>query len=98
MSLDHLLHKIRPSVEANAMQQLEPWPQYTLFASFSDGEQRGKVVRCSGSRGDLAWEKLPFHARQAVAGSRLEVCWLRIEWVQSVRRATLGQLKDWLKR
>src|SRR5690625_3196027 len=98
MSLDHLLHKIRPSVEANAMQQLEPWPQYTLFASLSDGERRAKVVHCSDSSFDLTWEKLTFHARQAVAENKLEVCWLRIDWVQSVRQATLGQLKDWLKR
>lgn len=98
MSLDHLLHKIRPSVEANAMQQLEPWPQYTLFASLSDGEHRAKVVHCSDSSFDLAWEKLTYLARQAAAKNKLEVCWLRIDWVQSVRQTTLGQLKDWLKR
>ena len=97
MSLDHLLHKIRPAVEKHVVQVSEPWPRYTLFASISDGKQRAKVVHCTGSSFDEAWGELTSRVKRLVAENEMEVCWLRVDWVRAVRQARLAQLKDWLK-
>lgn len=98
MSLNDLINKIQPVVKAHAMRMSAPWPRYTLFISMSDSKQRATVLHACGESFDQTWQYLIEQAMTLAKKRDLGVIWLRVDWVRSVREASLGQLKEWLKR
>ncbi|MFC6635159.1 CapA family protein [Microbulbifer taiwanensis] len=78
MSLSKLLMQARPAVE-HALRGLAP--PYTLFFSVSDGRQRAKVQHVTAKDFAGAWQAAATLARRAANAAKMDVCWLRVDWV-----------------
>ncbi|SFC73925.1 UDP-N-acetylmuramyl pentapeptide synthase [Microbulbifer thermotolerans] len=90
MSLSKLLMQTRPAVE-KALRELTP--PYTLFFSVSDGKQRAKVQHASAKDFATAWQTAAAMARRAANASKMDVCWLRVDWIFEAESMTWGDLK-----
>lgn len=96
-SLSHLLEKMRPVLQQRIAALPSPWPQYTLFLSFSDGQRRAAVVHASGTDIDSLWEELSAACQQLAARRHMQVRWLRADWVTRAQPLTWKALRAGLK-
>ncbi|TLM76987.1 Mur ligase family protein [Microbulbifer harenosus] len=94
MSLTELLTRIRPSVEQE-LSRLRP--PYTLYFSLCDSQRRASVVHVQGQSFLQAWEEGQACALELAETEKLDVCWLRVDWVFTSRESTWRQLKDVLE-
>lgn len=97
MSLSQLLVNIRNHVKCNVTFLPPPWPVCTLFLSISDGKKRASVVNASAEDFDTAWLEIVEKGRQLAHKKKLEVCWIRVDWVDAVRRSSWGERKERFK-
>lgn len=79
--LQQLLERMRPVLAQRVTALPAPWPTYTLFLSFSDGRRRARVVHASGADLQLLWQELSDACQKLAARRRMQVCWLRADWV-----------------
>jgi UDP-N-acetylmuramoyl-tripeptide--D-alanyl-D-alanine ligase len=96
-SLSHLLEKMRPVLQQRIAALPSPWPQYTLFLSFSDGRRRAAVVHASGTNIDSLWSELSAACQQLAARRHMPVRWLRADWVTRAQPLTWKALRASLK-
>lgn len=81
----------RPAVE-QALRGIAP--PYTLFFSVCDGKQRAKVQHVTAKDFAGAWQTAATLARQAANAAKMDVCWLRVDWVFDSETMTWGDLKQ----
>ncbi|GAB2896188.1 CapA family protein [Microbulbifer echini] len=87
MSLSSMLKRARPLVE-RALSTI--CPPYTLFFSISDAKQRATVRHTNSADFPKAWQALSVSAYEAAQRSKIEPCWLRVDWVTSKSATTLA--------
>ncbi|MEZ2745703.1 CapA family protein [Halopseudomonas bauzanensis] len=92
-----LLDQMRPAVARRVAALPAPWPQHTLFLSFSDGRRRAAVVHASGADFETLWAQLSAACQQRAARRNLKVRWLRADWVTQVQPMTWQVLKGSFK-
>ena len=68
-------------------------PRYVLFFSFTDGTHRATVVTTTGATLDEAWQAGEMQLASAVS----DICWVRVDWVDSVNSYTWATLRERLK-
>jgi len=98
MNLDELLCAVRSSVAEKARPL--PWPQnaYALFFSICDGAKRARVCHVVAAHIDEAWAQAVDVLHQLAQEHRIEVKWLRVDWVTRVESLSWGALAARLKR
>lgn len=96
-TLDQLLNKMRPTLAQRIATLSQPWPRYTLFLSFSDGRRRAVVVHASGAGFEELWAAVSTSCRQLAARRKMQVCWLRADWVTRVQSMNWKTFKGSLK-
>jgi len=95
--LSDLLEKLRPALVERTKRVPQPWPRYTLFLSFSDGHRRAAVVHGSDDDVDALWLKVSADCRRLAQRRRMDVRWLRADWVTAVQPLTWKVLRASLK-
>jgi len=81
----------RPAVE-QALRGLTP--PYTLFFSVCDGKQRARVQHVTAKDFSAAWQAGATLARRAANAAKMDVCWLRVDWIFDTEAMTWGDLKQ----
>ncbi|GAA5444373.1 UDP-N-acetylmuramoyl-tripeptide--D-alanyl-D-alanine ligase [Microbulbifer sp. NBRC 101763] len=94
MSLSSMLMQARPLVE-RALREVSP--PYTLFFSISDAKHRAEVRHSHAKDFPSAWQELAQNTRRAAQQSKMEPCWLRIDWVTRRSTMTLAGLHELLQ-
>ncbi|WP_445357545.1 CapA family protein [Microbulbifer sp. ANSA002] len=94
MSLSSMLRRARPMVE-RALRDLSP--PYTLFFSISDAKQRAQVRHTHAKDFPSAWQTLTEITHRAAKSSKIEPCWLRVDWVTRRSTMTLAGLHELLQ-
>lgn len=98
MSLSNLLVKIRPSVQDKYTLMESPRPSCTLFISVCDGRQKASVINITEKNFESAWTKAAARCRRLVEREKLDVRWLRVDWVKTAKRMTWRDLKVHFKK
>lgn len=73
-------------------------PPYTLFFSLCDGKQRAKVVHVRGNSIASAWATGAVNARLLASSTKLDTCWLRVDWVFAAEEMTWSTFKQRMTR
>lgn len=95
--LSTLLSRARPVVQTHFAGPGSPWPACTLFLSLCNAHERAVVLNTSAPDFDTAWRLLVEQAQRTVQREKMEVQWLRVDWVVGVRNTTWFGLKASLK-
>ncbi|MGL6160650.1 hypothetical protein [Microbulbifer sp.] len=90
MSLSNLLLQTRPAVEEELFKLAPP---YTLFFSICDGKQRAKVQHATADDFSAAWQATASLARRAAKDAKMDVRWLRVDWVTGIEEITWREMK-----
>ena len=64
-----------------------------LFVSMSDGQTRAHTVNSLGDDLESAWTGAAQEAQRLATRLKLDVRWLRVDWVTDVRETTYGELE-----
>ncbi|AWF80491.1 UDP-N-acetylmuramoyl-tripeptide--D-alanyl-D-alanine ligase [Microbulbifer sp. A4B17] len=91
MSLSNMLVQVRAQVE-QAVTRLRP--PYTLFFSISDGKRRALVRHITATDFPNAWQSLAKSTQKAANASKMDPCWLRVDWVTQKTVMTLASLEE----
>lgn len=74
--------------------QKSDWPRpLRLFVSMSDGQSRAHSVNVLGDDLEGAWSGAAQAAQKLAARLKLDVRWLRVDWVTDVWETTFGELE-----
>ncbi|WP_139304931.1 Mur ligase [Microbulbifer marinus] len=84
----------RPAVEEELFALAPP---YTLFISICDGKRRAKVRHATADDFSTAWRSAASMARRAAKDAKMNVCWLRVDWVTGIEETTWREIKRKLK-
>ncbi|MGN6447477.1 MAG: CapA family protein, partial [Brucella intermedia] len=68
-------------------------PSFVLFASLTDGKRRAVTVHASAANFKDCWKALVEQANRSVFQSRMQVRWLRVEWVDRVDPMSFSSLR-----
>ena len=96
-ALELLLDKMRPALEQHMTELSAPWPSYTLFLSICDGQRRAAVVHARADTFAALWEQLRAECISLAERRKLQVCWLRADWVEHVSALNWATLKGSLR-
>ncbi|WP_444930228.1 CapA family protein [Microbulbifer sp. SSSA002] len=94
MSLSNMLVQVRPQVE-QALEKLPP--PYTLFFSITDAKQRAIVKHITAPDFQQTWKALVKAIQRAEKSSKINTCWLRVDWVTQKSTMTFAGLEETLK-
>lgn len=97
MNLDELLQAVRPSVEPHVTALPAPQCAYVLFFSICDGTKRARVCHVVAPHIDAAWVQAAEALHRLAQQHRIEVKWLRVDWVTRVEPLSWGALAGRLK-
>lgn len=95
--LSVLLHRVYARVREQVRPLDGEWPAVTLFLSLTDTRTRARVLHASGSGFESVWVELVGRARKLVDKEKLDVRWLRVDWVTDVRAVSMGQFQESLR-
>ncbi|WP_105101613.1 UDP-N-acetylmuramoyl-tripeptide--D-alanyl-D-alanine ligase [Microbulbifer pacificus] len=68
-------------------------PPYTLYFSLCDAKSRARVVHAQGQSFIQAWEACRVQALKIEKTEKLDICWLRIDWVFASKESSWEKLK-----
>lgn len=72
--------------------------RYILFFSITDGQQRARIVRAAGEHLQQAWQDGARRCQREAQRHKLDVSWLRIDWVSAAQATTWGELAGRLSK
>lgn len=95
--LSSLLRSVRPRARDQVQPLAGSGPAITLFLSLSDTQTRAHVLHATGAEFDTVWSELARQAQKLSAREKLEVRWLRLDWVTGVKSSSMREFKTSLR-
>lgn len=97
-SLGGALSGLYSAVEPMVCPLPSPMPPFVLFFSFSNGRERARTLTTTASNFRDCWNAAVEKTRQAAIKARMDIHWLRIDWVENAEEVTWEELEARLRK
>lgn len=97
-SLHGALSRLYSTIEPMVRSLPGPMPPFVLFFSFSDGRARARTLTATASSFRDCWNAAVEKTRQAAMKARMDIRWLRIDWVENAEEVTWEELQARLRQ